>query len=109
MSTVYDSISSPDGERDLILDLTLFLETSEVVTGTPVITASDPTVLEFSNIVVNSSITEDGVAVGKGILYHVKTLVESKIQQNFSIAYVGSTGTVDKHCCSIPVTDCLKG
>lgn len=102
MPLVFSTISSPDGERDVIVDATQLLESAETI-DVATVTASDPTALELSLKQVNSAETTalDGngnsvtIAARKGFGFHGKTLRKTKQRVVLRVFIKGDSGTAE--------------
>ena len=98
----FSTISSPGGTRDLFVDFTNALEAGESIV-TPTVTSSDPLTLEVSKVAVNTVVTPDGAAPGKGIYFSVETLLEAKTTVLIEVGFVGDSGSADTYVVAIPV------
>jgi hypothetical protein len=106
MTLQYGQISGL-GTRDLFLDLTDALETSEVI-ATPSVVSEAPTVIAVSAVAVNTVVAENGAAIGKGINWSIEVLVsDNRSTVGLTVGYVGDSGSKGTYAVTVPVVPIL--
>lgn len=110
MPRIFDTISSPNGRRNLVVDLTDGMEDSETI-DTFSISTPNTSVLEITNDVKNANeISQDGITIAakKGIKFSVRTLTVSKTKGlKIHVYFVGTSGSADWYELLLPIVPFL--
>jgi len=109
ISSAIDPTLGTGGKRDDAIDLTPFLETSEVVSSVS-ITSSDESLLKVSNAAKNTAVItkEDGgtIAIGKGVQFQLATQKEvTERDLHMDMYVVGDSGSAETYDLQIKVVD----
>ena len=108
----FNAISSAGlgGVRDVAVDLTNMLETSETVSSV-VVTSSNTDIVTISAEAVNTGdVTLDGTTVlaNKGATFRLTTILLATSDIKIYVAFVGSSATEDSIEIILPVVDYLR-
>lgn len=97
MALNYSKISIPNGARDVAIDLTGDLETSETVDVDPTAISSDGDFLVASGAIANGLRIEKDeggyIEIGKGVQFHIATATATEYADYTSFPAEGSEGT----------------
>ena len=112
MAYTFSAMSSAGtggGVRDVVVDLTKLLQTSETV-STVAVTSSNTAVLTISSAAVNGSTVDlDGttVATSMGCTFTMTTIASSVSTILVRVEFVGSSGTEDSVEIQVPIVTYL--